>query len=355
MSPEPTTEATILQPLVNATTCMEVAPFLRAPPTVAEVELLRAERTLLAELLAAPPQALARFTGQALGEVTALRALVARRAREPAEFLRKLRSLYRRCARLARHAQAVPVPRVAQDFDMAALAFGELAASAEPSGDDFLPAQAQLEAALLTISLVAVRLGVQAPTRRRARRTHLARPGSVTATRSAISAPQLGLALHQLAERIAQEQGKRIELSLLGLEHVPSDLTGAVFDIITQLLRNCVQHGIESPAHRSELGKPAAGAVAVEFRRQGRALCELSVQDDGQGLAQEELVQTGLKGERGRGLGIVGNRLKALKGHLQVSSRRGQFTRVRIRMPLPDEASQQPAAQAKAQSQTGRR
>jgi signal transduction histidine kinase len=355
MSPEPTTEATILQPLVNATTCMEVAPFLRAPPTIAEVELLRAERTLLAELLAAPPQALARFTGQALGEVTALRALIARRAREPAEFLRKVRSLYRRCARLASHAHAVPVPRVAQDFNMAALAFGELAASAEPSGDEFLPAQALLEAALLTVSLVAVRIGVQAPTRRRVRRTHLARTGPVKVTRGAFAAPQLGLALHQLAERVAQEQGKRIELSLLGLEHVPHELTGAVFDISTQLLRNAVQHGVEAPAHRSELGKPAAGVVMIEFRRHGRALCELCVQDDGQGLQPEELVQAGVKGERGQGLGIVGDRLKALKGHLQVSSRPGQFTRVRIRMPCPDEVGQQPAAQAKAQPQTARR
>jgi signal transduction histidine kinase len=339
MPPEPTTEATILQPHVNATTCMEVAPFLRPPPTVAEVESLRAERELLGELLAAPPQSLVRFAGHALAELATLRALVARRAREPGEFLRKIRSLHRRCLRLARNAQAVPVPRVARDFELAALAFAELAASPGADGDDFLPAQALLEAALLTVSLVAVRMDVRAPTRRRVRRTHLARTRAGKGLGTAVSTPQFGLALHQQAERIAQEQGKRIELALLGLEHVPADLTGAVFDISSQLLRNAVQHGVESPARRSELGKPAAGAVVIEFRRQGRALCELSVQDDGQGLQPEELVQAGLKGERGHGLGIVGDRLKALKGHLQVSSRRGQFTRVRIRLPLPDEAS----------------
>lgn len=340
MQPEAVSEASLAPPTGNATTCLEAPPYLRELPSVLELELLRAERALLGELLAAPPQALAQCMGAALAERAPLRSLLTRRAREPVEFLRKLRALHRRCARLALRARRVPLPRLASDFELAARAFGQLAANPEATGDEFLPAQALLEAALLTVSLVAVRTAVQAPTRRRARRTRLTRPHVAPAARADYSAPQLGLALHQLAERLAQEQGKRIELALLGLEHVPADLSGAVFDLSSQLLRNAVQHGIEAPARRSEAGKPAAGAVLVEFRRQGRSQCELCVQDDGQGLQAEQLLHAGIvQGERGRGMGIVGERLKGLKGQIQVSTRRGQFTRIRMRLPMPDVAT----------------
>jgi signal transduction histidine kinase len=340
MQPEGGNDSMPTQPAGNSTTCMEAPPFMREPPTQIELELLRAERALLGELLAAPPLALARYTGAALGEAQALRALVARRARELPEFQRKLRTLQRRCARLAQRASLVPLPRLAHDFTRAASAFETLAANPQAGGDDFLPAQALLETALLTVMLVATRTDVHAPTRRRARRTQLTRPRRVPSTRANVSAPQLGLALQQLAERVAQEQGKRIELALLGLEFVPADLTGVVFDISSQLLRNAVQHGIETPARRSELGKPAAGAVLIEFRRQGRAQCELCVQDDGRGLRAERIMQAGvLNGGKGRGLGIVGERLTAAGGELQLSSRRGQFTRLRIRLPMPAEAA----------------
>jgi signal transduction histidine kinase len=338
MQPEAASDTTLIRAPGGATSCIAVPPFLREPPSVAELELLRAERALLGDLLAARPQALARYIGSVLGEVAPLHALVARRTRELPEFQRKLRILHRRCARIAARARRVPLPRLADDFDRAANAFGLLAANPQASGDEFLPAQALLEAALMTVSLVAARTGAQAPTRRRARRTQLTRPRVSPATRNDLPAPQLGLALHQLAERVAHETGKRIELALLGLEHVPADMTGAVFDICSQLLRNAVQHGVETPALRSESGKPAAGAVLIEFRRQGRAQCELCVQDDGQGLQVEQLMEAGMvQSERGRGMGIVGERIKALKGQLQVSTRRGQFTRIRIRMPLPDE------------------
>lgn len=317
----------------GATTCMEAPPFPPQPPTEAEVAALRAERTLLSELLAAPPAALARYTGGAMLEQRQLRALLARRTREPEAFRRKLRALHLRCARLARRGLAVPVPQLAERFEAAARAFGSLAEAREPGGDDFLPAQELLEAALFDLTLVALRTGTQPPTRRRARRAqvrHASRGSTGT------HGPQLGLALEQLASKLAGELGKRVELTLIGLEDVPLDLSGALFDVASQLLRNAVQHGIEVPARRTAAGKPAAGQVLVEFRVRESGRGELLVQDDGQGMDPDQLTQPGRReGDRGRGLAIVGQRVRGLRGQLQVASRRGQNTRVRVRLPMP--------------------
>jgi signal transduction histidine kinase len=318
------------------TTCMEIPPFPPELPSLAEVASMRAERALLSELLAAPPLALSRFTGTAMSELRALRGLVAKRAREPAEFRRKLRALHRRCARIARRGLQVPVPQLAYGFEAAARAFASLAAARDPDGDDFLPLQESLDHAIMNLALVALRTGAQPPTRRRAYRALVNSKASARRPGASGQAPQVALALQQLAERIAQEQGKRVELSLLGLEHLPVEMSGAVFDICSQLLRNAIGHGLEVPARRSEAGKPAAGQVLVEFKLRDEGRAELTVQDDGIGMSPDRLMKANARqSDRGRGMAIVGQRVRGLRGQLQVASRRGKYTRVRVRIPMP--------------------
>jgi len=319
----------------GGTTCLEAPPFQLEPPTAAELASLRAERALLSELLAAPPLGLARFTGTALSELRALRALVGKRAREGSEFRRKLRALQRRCARIARRGLQVPVPLLAYGFEAAARAFGSLAEARNPGGDDFLPAQEALDHAIMNLALVALRTGAQPPTRRRAHRAQVTGSARMRRIGTHRHAPQVALALQQLAERIAQEQGKRVELTMLGLELLPLDLSGAVFDICSQLLRNAIEHGLEVPARRSEAGKPAAGQVLVEFRPRDDARAELTVQDDGAGMSPDQLTRANARdADRGHGMAIVGQRVRGFRGQLQVASRRGQYTRVRVRMPM---------------------
>ena len=327
-----------MQPTGN-TTCMEAPPYPQEPPSPAELASLRAERALLSELLAAPPAALARFTGTAMSELRALRNLVGKRAREPQDFMRKLRALQRRCARIARRGLQVPVPQLAHGFEVAARYFASLAEARDPGGDDFLPAQEALDHALMNLALVALRTGAQPPTRRRAHRALVNGGARTKRTGEQAQAPQVALALQQMAERLSQEHGKRIELSLLGLELLPLELSGAVFDICSQLLRNAIQHGIEVPARRSEAGKAAAGQVLVEFRLRDQGRAELTVQDDGKGMKPDQLMQASKqRAERGHGMAIVGQRVRGLKGQLQVASRRGQHTRVRVRLPMPGAA-----------------
>jgi two-component system chemotaxis sensor kinase CheA len=54
-------------------------------------------------------------------------------------------------------------------------------------------------------------------------------------------------------------------------------------------------HGIEAPAVRTASGKPARGAVRVEFQDLGDAGYKLSVEDDGQGLSTERIKEAAVK------------------------------------------------------------
>jgi len=135
---------------------------------------------------------------------------------------------------------------------------------------------------------------------------------------------------------------------------------------ITRTLRNAIEHGIETPAQRRASGKNPRGTLLVEFQPRLGAQSELNFQDDGAGLNAERIVQvavsSGLIAEdssleqnrrqasalifhsglstaaepAGRGLGmrILRDNVKRLHGQIQVATKRGLFTRLRIRLPL---------------------
>jgi two-component system chemotaxis sensor kinase CheA len=62
------------------------------------------------------------------------------------------------------------------------------------------------------------------------------------------------------------------------------------FNVLIHLFRNCIDHGIEAPHRRQELGKPAAGRISVSFdilQNSGVDIFYLNVQDDGSGINSE--------------------------------------------------------------------
>ena len=338
-----------------------------------DLERLRAERALLADLLAAPNPALSRFMLAAARSCARLRKLLSRRAREPGEYLHKVARLRRLHTRLALLAHSVPLPSIALMFEQTDSALA--VAGAGTLGDELLPALVLIEESALALSMISERTGLSLTPRRR-HHVSVARarsPVEITgaAERGSVDAPQplprLAQALRQLGERLAAEQGKRIELSLVGLEQVPEELFSSLYDMLAQLLRNAIEHGVETPAQRTAAGKKPCSALLAQFSiRADQA--ELIFQDDGQGLQASQILQAGIErglidrgtplagdprqassliffpgistaadsSGRGLGMGIVRDRVKRMGGRIQVATRRAQFTRIRIRIPLSE-------------------
>ncbi|HEX7028148.1 MAG TPA: ATP-binding protein [Gammaproteobacteria bacterium] len=72
------------------------------------------------------------------------------------------------------------------------------------------------------------------------------------------------------------------------LERMPADYSQDVVDILTQMIRNAVVHGIEPPNDRQESGKPVKGRICLGSRHDSQ-FYRFSVQDDGRGLNADDL------------------------------------------------------------------
>ncbi len=90
--------------------------------------------------------------------------------------------------------------------------------------------------------------------------------------------------LPRLAREIARELGKQVEVELRGAElELDRAILDRLGDPLVHLLRNAVDHGLETPERRSAAGKPPSGRVVIDARRE-RDHVRIVVADDGGGI-----------------------------------------------------------------------
>jgi len=163
--------------------------------------------------------------------------------------------------------------------------------------------------------------------------------------------------------------GKEVELVLQG-ETVELDksILEALTDPLTHLLRNCVDHGIETPAVRASRGKPQSGKIILHAYHEGGQVL-IQIKDDGNGInsekVKEKAISNGIlrpeEAERmsekdvfslifeagfstadkvtdvsGRGVGmdVVKTNIENLSGSVDIASESGKGTTVTLQLPL---------------------
>lgn len=95
----------------------------------------------------------------------------------------------------------------------------------------------------------------------------------------------------RLVRDLAHALGKEVRLGVEGRElEVDRSLLEALADPVMHLLRNAIDHGIESPADRLAAGKPAAGSLRLSARRD-RAGIVVQVRDDGRGIDRDAVLR----------------------------------------------------------------
>jgi two-component system sensor histidine kinase and response regulator WspE len=176
-------------------------------------------------------------------------------------------------------------------------------------------------------------------------------------------------AFPRMVRDLAHELGKQAHLEMIGEStQVDRDVLEKLEAPLNHLLRNSVDHGIESEAERIAAGKPAEGLIRMEARHTAGML-QISVTDDGRGIDLEQVrrtvVRRGLTDEatasrltdaelleflflpgftvketvteisgRGVGLDAVQNMIKELRGSLRVSTEPGQGACFQMHLPL---------------------
>src|ERR1700730_4802067 len=88
----------------------------------------------------------------------------------------------------------------------------------------------------------------------------------------------------RMVKDLTRETGKRVELELLGeATNVDKGVLDALRDPLLHLIRNAIDHGIETPAERESAGKPASAHLALGAERTGNVVV-ITVSDDGRGI-----------------------------------------------------------------------
>lgn len=95
-----------------------------------------------------------------------------------------------------------------------------------------------------------------------------------------------------LVRGLRRNTGKQVRLELdTGDAEVDKAVADRLFPAIVHLVRNAVDHAIESPAERRALGKPEEGVLRIVCRQRGGNRLELSIADDGRGVDGQLVAQ----------------------------------------------------------------
>jgi two-component system chemotaxis sensor kinase CheA len=93
--------------------------------------------------------------------------------------------------------------------------------------------------------------------------------------------------LPRVARELARQLDKSVQVELAGAElELDRSILDRLSDPLVHLIRNAVDHGLEAPDARHEAGKPAAGRILIQARRE-RDSIRVSVEDDGAGIDLE--------------------------------------------------------------------
>jgi two-component system, chemotaxis family, sensor kinase CheA len=336
-----------------------------------EFETLRDQRDLYRSLLLSELIPLASCMAHALETVERVRAALRQSTRDASAFRGKIERLQDELAGLMEAMLGLHLPSIASRVTSAQAALRAIELRQEISGNDLLPAMVTLEELCSHLLIAADCAAVHLPP---------ADEDSADELEAAQqrAQPKFVSALQQLSDKFAIEQGKRVALVTMGLEDIPEAWISTLFDLLGQLLRNSIEHGIEAPPLRAERGKPDLGTLVVEFLDRGAQGFDLNMQDDGAGLDAERIAEVAVRlglltaeaassldharlasvifqpgittskiaGRRGLGLQIVRDHVHRLGGRMQVAAKRGQFTRYRISFPALSDtelSAQQPA------------
>ena len=170
----------------------------------------------------------------------------------------------------------------------------------------------------------------------------------------------------RLVRDLAAKLDKKVELTLQGgSTELDKSLIERIIDPLTHLVRNSLDHGVESAEKRRAAGKSVEGNLILSAEHRGGSIC-IEVTDDGAGLDLERIYQKALSSGiavhesmspeeiaqlifapgfstaeqvtdvsgRGVGMDVVKRNIQDMGGHVEIATQSGKGTTIRILLPL---------------------
>lgn len=173
--------------------------------------------------------------------------------------------------------------------------------------------------------------------------------------------------MQRLVRDLSRQTGKPVKLTLSGEEtQLDKAVVDRLGDPLMHLIRNAIDHGLESPEQRAAAGKPQSGTIQLLAQQQGREIL-ITISDDGRGLNRQAILERARKQEllgpteepddqtvwgfifhpgfstarqvsnlsgRGVGMDVVQNSVQALRGRVRVNSQPNEGTQITLHLPL---------------------
>ncbi len=173
--------------------------------------------------------------------------------------------------------------------------------------------------------------------------------------------------MHRVARDLSRKSGKDVDLVTDdGETEIDRHMVDILNDILVHMVRNAIDHGIETPEERKMAGKPPTGTVRLKsFHSGGNVVVE--IQDDGRGMNRERILQEAVTAEivdpesqlsdnevfnlifapglstseevtdvsgRGVGMDIVRKGIEKLHGRIEINSKKRAGSTFTVRLPL---------------------
>ncbi len=363
-------------------------------------EKAQAQLDMLMRILHVDPNSLTTFLTDAETSLKMVNTILREPAREEAAFRTKIDSIYRQIHAVKGEASALGLKTVEQRAHSFEEALNEIKGRQNISGSDFLPLVVKLDDLFNHLAQVREMLGRlvdlhQAIASRRATEPQgahktevdreemgdwLASPATddpregTSALEALVTGAGLERTLDKLAQKVADNCAKQVELECAGLDSVPNVYRRTVKDIAIQLVRNAVVHGIETPGDRRRSQKTEFGQLSIEFADRGAQGVELTVKDDGCGLQLDRIkrvaIDRGLLTEaqaalmdqrqtmalifrpgfstsdavtsdagRGAGMDLVRSLVAERNGRVGMATAKGRYTKFKIWLPAASQAA----------------
>jgi two-component system chemotaxis sensor kinase CheA len=171
----------------------------------------------------------------------------------------------------------------------------------------------------------------------------------------------------RIVRRVANEQGKKVALDIRGSDtELDKLIVEDLSDPLMHIIRNSIDHGLETPGERAAAGKAEKGTIGLWASQKGNHVV-IEVHDDGRGIDPEKVFRKGVKmglvapdaglsredileliftpgfstrdevsdlSGRGVGMDVVRNNISALSGMIEMDSRPAEGTRTTITLPI---------------------